>query len=433
MKKLKLSKYFNTLSVAALSSFLAVSPIANAAENNLPQETKTLIKPGYSNQKLFLDPVTGESNKGQSIPLSRNEDSVSNLNKVHSVGSLRMIGEQRIPLKQEFQGTIVGGLSGISYDSKSNTWAMISDDRSVNSPARFYTAELNYDDKSFSSVQLNGVKFLKQPDGTNYPNQTQYTAQGGEVPDFEAIRLNPKDGSVWYTSEGNRSLGLNPFVRHATIDGKYLSALPLPEIFKVSPKTEIGSRDNLTFEGMTFAPNGKSLWVSMEAPLYQDGPVPTVNSGAFSRITQYDRSGNMLAQYAYPIEPIPAAPAPGKSADNGVSDILAVSDHKLLTIERAGVQGADGSYKNFIRIYEIDTHGASNISSISLQGSKFKPVKKRLVLDLTTLSLSKLDNIEGISWGRKLANGHDSLVLVSDDNFNPSQVTQFLVFEVLPK
>ncbi|NGY80198.1 esterase-like activity of phytase family protein (plasmid) [Bacillus megaterium] len=52
---------------------------------------------------------------------------------------------------------------------------------------------------------------------------------------------------------------------------------------------------------------------------------------------------------------------------------------------------------------------------------------------MTTLGLSVLDNIEGISWGPKLPNGHDSLVLVSDDNFNRNQVTQFLAFEVLPK
>jgi hypothetical protein len=172
----------------------------------------------------------------------------------------------------------------------------------------------------------------------------------------------------------------------------------------------------------------------MEGPLYQDGPAPTIDSGAFSRITQYDRSGNVLSQYAYPIDPIPEAPGPGKYADNGVTEILSVNDHKFLLIERAGVQGEDGSFKNYIRLYEIDINGASDISKInSLQESKFKPVKKRLILDLNTLGLSKLDNIEGISWGPKLANGNNSLVLVSDNNFNSSQVTQFLAFEVLPK
>ncbi|NGY85137.1 esterase-like activity of phytase family protein (plasmid) [Bacillus megaterium] len=78
-------------------------------------------------------------------------------------------------------------------------------------------------------------------------------------------------------------------------------------------------RDNLTFEGIAFANDGNSLWVSMEAPLYQDGPVPTTTNGALSRITQYDRKGKLLVQYAYPIDSIPVKPGPGKYADNGAS------------------------------------------------------------------------------------------------------------------
>ncbi|MEI4831614.1 esterase-like activity of phytase family protein [Bacillus sp. FJAT-53711] len=407
MKKLKFPKYFNVLSVAALSACLALSPITiYAAEQHVSQENDD-----HSSKK---------------------KDGVNKVNEKHSVKGLRFIGEKQIPLNENFEGTTVGGLSGLRYDSKSDTWVMISDDRSSYNPARFYNARLDYNLKDFHSVQLTGVNFLKQADGSVYPNQTQYITQGGEVPDLESINIDPLDGSIWYASEGDRSLGLNPFVKHATRDGQYLSTLPLPKIFKVSPTQEIGSRNNLSFEGSTFAPDGKSLWVAMEGPLYQDGPIPTTNSGALSRITQYDRKGNVLGQYAYPVDPIPATPAPGKYADNGVSEILAVNNHELLTVERSGVQGEDGSFKNYIRIYEVDLNGASDIRNIdSLQKSKFKPVKKRLILDLNTLGLSKLDNIEGISWGPKLANGNDSLVLVSDNNFNSSQVTQFLAFEVL--
>ncbi|KKI91146.1 hypothetical protein WQ54_16460 [Bacillus sp. SA1-12] len=363
---------------------------------------------------------------------SKEKAKVNNLNQVHKVGSLKFIGEQRIPYNENFKGTVVGGLSGLRYDSQNDTWVMISDDRSAINPARFYNAQLTYDIKGFHSVELTDMEFLKQSDGTNYPNPAQYSTQGGEVPDFESVSLDPIDGTIWYTSEGDRAFGLNPFVRQATTNGQYLSNLPVPEQFKVSPTEETGPRNNMVFEGSTFAVDGKSLWVSTEGPLYQDGPLPTTDTGALSRITQYDREGNVLAQYAYPIDPIPAEPGPGKYADNGVTEILAVNDHKFLLIERAGVQGEDGSFKNYIRLYEIDINGASDISNIdSLQESKFKTVKKRLILDLNTLGLSKLDNIEGISWGPKLANGNDSLVLVSDNNFNSTQVTQFLAFEVL--
>jgi len=351
-----------------------------------------------------------------------------------SVGTLRFIGEQRIAYRKDFEATTVGGISGIDYNPTSQTWALISDDRSDINPARLYTATLAYDMGKFSSITLLGTTFLRQEDGTVYPNRQRHATQGGEIPDFEAVRFDPIDGSVWYASEGDRALAHDPFVKQATRAGSYMSRLPVPAMFKMFPTQDVGSRNNLTFEGLTFARDGRSIWVSMEGPIYQDGSVPTPVYGAVSRITQYDRSGKMLRQVAYPIDAIPSPPAAGKLADNGVSEMLAVDDHRFLMVERAAVQGPDSVYANYIRIYEMDISGATDISSIqSLRNRNYVPTRKRLVLDLNQLNLPRLDNIEGIAWGPKLANGNDSLVLVSDDNFNPAQVTQFLAFEVLPK
>jgi hypothetical protein len=188
----------------------------------------------------------------------------------------------------------------------------------------------------------------------------------------------------------------------------------------------------LAFEGLAFAKDGQSLWMAMEGPLWQDGPLPSDSAGAMVRITQYSRGGRVLKQVAYPVDAVPAPPVSGKFADNGVTEILAVDDNRFLIAERSAVQDAAGKYSNFIRIYEMDTSAATDVSGfMSLAVEQFEPISKRLVLDLTTLALPKLDNIEGMSWGPKLANGNESLVLVSDDNFNGSQVTQFLAFEVL--
>jgi hypothetical protein len=406
MKKQKLVKPIIVLSATLLSSSLAFLPIdTNAVEQNISHE-----KTEHSRAK---------------------EVHVDKLEQKRSVKSLRFLGEKKIEFNDEFEGTTVGGFSGLRYDENSDSWVIISDDRSSYDPARFYQAKLNYNVHGFDSVQLTDVHFFKQPDGTVFPNRTEYSTQGGEVPDFESINIDPLDGSIWYTSEGDRSLGIQPSVKQATIDGEQLTILPLPDRYKVSPTEEIGPRNNNVFEGSTFSTDGQSLWVSLEGPLYQDGASPTLDSGAFTRIIQYDRSGNVLAEYAYPTDPIPAAPGPGRTADNGVTEILAVNDHKFLVIERAGIPDENGNFKNDIRVYEIDLNGTTDISEIdSLQGTKFKPVKKRLILNLDELGLPKVDNIEGISWGPKLANGNDSLVLVSDNNFNSTQVTQFLAFEV---
>ena len=348
------------------------------------------------------------------------------------IAGLRLIGEQRIALKQAFQGTTVGGLSGIDYDAASNTWVMESDDRSEINPARFYRATLSYDSEKFSAVTLNSVHFFTQPDGSRYPNLAHARLEQGEqVPDIETIRVDPQDGSLWYGSEGNRKVGLHPFVRHADRDGKFLATLPTPAMFNVS-KEAIGSRNNMSFEALSFASDGKSLWLGMEAALYQDGPLATPDNGSVVRITRLDRAGTVLGQYAYPIEPVASRPAPGREADNGVSEILAVNDHQVLVVERAGVEHADGVYSNHVRIYAMDTDGASDIQSMpALAGAKYVPARKRLLLDLEKIGLARIDNIEGISWGPRLENGRRSLVMISDDNFNAQQVTQILAFEVL--
>jgi hypothetical protein len=351
----------------------------------------------------------------------------------HGVGSLRFIGEQRIPLKQDFRGTLAGGFSGIDYEPRSGAWVVVTDDRSATGPARYYTLSMRLGAASFDSVELTGVTTLLDKGGKPYPNLAGAEAGRGTVPDIESIRIDPADGTLWYSSEGERKLNMHPFLRHARRDGMLLETLPLPDMFRFDRTREWGPRNNLSFEGLAFAPDGKSLWLALESPLYQDGPVPTPKAGALSRITQFDRDGRMLRQFAYPVDAIPAEPGPGRPCDTGISEILALDGERLLVLERAAVQSADGKYTNYIRLYETDARGASDTRSTpALTGASITPARKRLVLDLSTLNLSMLDNLEGLSWGPLLPNGHRTLMLVSDDNFSATQVTQFLLFEVLP-
>ncbi|WP_257351216.1 esterase-like activity of phytase family protein [Pseudalkalibacillus decolorationis] len=371
------------------------------------------------------------SEKLHQKPSKRGKDRES----VHSVDKLRLLGSKIVSNDTKYKETVVGGLSGLTYDSKKKKWYIVSDDRSEINSARFYTGKLKYSLKGFKSVHFTGVTFLRQPNGSLYPSSKTYSSdKEGYVPDFESIRIDPRNGGIWYTSEGDRALGQNPVIRHATVKGKYLSGLPLPENAKMDDQSTKGFRNNLALEGSTFSIDGLSFWTAMEGPLLQDDNIPTVDSGSVSRLTQYNRDGNVIAQYAYNIDAIPAKPGPGKFADNGVTDILAINEHEFLILERSAVQAADGSFKNHIRIYKINTKNATDISRFeSIKDKDFVSVDKELVLNLNELGLSKLDNIEGMAWGKKLKNGHDSLVVVSDNNFNNSQVTQFIALEVLPE
>jgi hypothetical protein len=347
-----------------------------------------------------------------------------------SIGSLRFIGEQRIAHMAQFEGTALGGFSGLDYDAARRRWVIETDDRCTRNPARFYEAELDFDAQAFRAVRFVGLHYFLNAEGRDF---AAAGPAGCQRVDVESIRVDPLDGSLWYSSEGDRRYGLDPFIRHATREGGFLAELPLPENFKVHRDAERGSRYNATFEGIAFAADGRSLWASLEWPLYEDGPVPSPQHGAMVRMSQFQRDGSLLRQFAYPLDAIPAAPAPGKEAENGVSEILALPDGELLVLERATVQEADGHHENHVRLYITETGHASDVKDLpGLAGASFTPAAKRLLLDFHQAGQPRAFNLEAMAFGPRLPNGHASLLLASDDNFGKTQVTQFLLFEVLP-
>ncbi len=342
----------------------------------------------------------------------------------------RLIGHATLPHKMSFQGTVVGGLSGIDYDAATDTFYILSDDRSDHGAARFYTAKIDYDAQALRAVTLTAAIALKQADGSPFPSK----AQGGEVPDPEAIRFRPDTRTLLWTSEGEKQRGLSPFIREMKWDGSFIRELPLLPIFKMQPagNTLKGPRDNLTFEGLSLSPNGQRLWVSMEGPLYEDGAPASIPAAAgSSRFTEMEvATGRVLRQIAYAADAIPKAPIPATAfADNGIPEILMLDEDRMLVLERAYSAGVG----NTLRLFEIDTRGAENVLNIpALASTAMKPIGKRLVLDFDTLGLPRLDNTEGMTWGKTLPNGNRTLVFVSDDNFNARQITQFIVVELKP-
>jgi len=99
----------------------------------------------------------------------------------------------------------------------------------------------------------------------------------------------------------------------------------------------------------------------------------------------------------------------------------------------SGAQAADGAFHFHVRLYAADTDSATDVRGIAvLTGPDLRPMRKKLLADFDRLRPDGVDNLEGLSWGRPLANGHSTLVLVSDDNFSARQTTQVWLFEVLP-
>ena len=297
--------------------------------------------------------------------------------------------------------------------------------RSDLAPARFYTLKLEVTATRLGAPELVDVTLLRQQSGLPHPSRRQ----GGEVVDPEGLRWLPRSGTLLWSSEGDARLDLDPFVREAAADGRFLRELSLPDHLHMRAAPGLGPRDNLTLEGLAVTPDGATVWAAMEAALQQDGPVPGVGRpGGPCRFTQLDlASGRAMTQRAYLPDAIPQAPlAPGGFADNGVSEILMIDAHRMLVLERAYAAGVGNS----LRLYEVDTQGGSDtLDSAQLTAGSFRPMAKRLVADFARLGLSRLDNTEGMCWGPALPGGSRTLVCVSDDNFNPLQATQFVAFE----
>jgi len=341
---------------------------------------------------------------------------------------LRFLGEARLPHRLQFKGTTVGGLSGLDYDAVNDVWYALSDDGSDINPARFYTLRSRVSSTGIEFPELLDVVTLLQADGTPFPGR----ARGGTVPDPESIRFRPQTGTLLWTSEGGVQQSLDPFVREVRTNGTYLREFALPDMFRAAPQGPTGPRHNLTFEGMSLTPNGQAVWVTMEAALKQDGPVPRIGSpGGPCRFTLFDMaSGRPLRQIAHAPDAIPRPPVPPTAfADNGVTEVLMQDEHRMLVLERAYMSGIGNS----LRVYQIDTRqGSDTLGVANLMESAFEPAPKTLVADFADFAstgLSRLDNTEGMAWGPRLLNGRRTLVFVSDDNFNPQQVTQFLAFE----
>jgi hypothetical protein len=345
---------------------------------------------------------------------------------------VRLLGERIIPPGM-FDQTTVGGLSGLDRDPRTGGYVLISDDRSDLQPARFYTAAVDVSSHGLGDVTLTGTHPFLRPDGTTFPPLSANSGNdAGTTVDPEDIRVDPWTGDLAWSQEGerivtpDRTVLIDPSIQTAHRDGSFGRRLPTPAVERMSAENH-GPRQNQVLEGLTFTGGGSLVVSSVEGALLQDGPEATPDHGTLSRITVQTRSGRLLAQYAYPQEPIFARPnPPGAFAVNGVAAILAVNPvdpSRYLVLERSFVTGVG----NKIRIYEVDVRGATNIAGDdSIAGADIKPVHKKLLADLADFPLSTVDNVEGMTWGPRLATGERTLLLVSDNNFSASQVTQVI-------
>ena len=338
--------------------------------------------------------------------------------------ALKLVGTLDPPKDLAIDGAPFGGISGVDYDRRTGDWLMISDDRSDKAPARFFVGRLDYDAAGVRTLRLTRQVPLRREDGSVFPATASIS---GERADAEALRIDPLNGDLVWSTEGDMARGFDPAVRRMGRDGAPKGAVQTPAELRFDPTRKRGARANLTFEGLSFSPDGRWLWLAMEAPLIQDGPVSSVAQGGLTRITRLDRTGRVAAQYAYRLDPVQAAPA--RRGDNGVSEILALDERRLLVLERSGVEDARGRFTFHCRLYVVEVAGAENVAgTASLQGSPPRTLAKRLVVNFDRVPGGAV-NLEAMAWGPDV-DGKRTLVLMSDDNFTANEAQRVMVFTV---
>ncbi|OYD94214.1 hypothetical protein CDG77_12305 [Nostoc sp. 'Peltigera membranacea cyanobiont' 213] len=339
------------------------------------------------------------------------------------ISSIEFIGEATLPKGLIFKKAELGGLSGISYDAKNNLYYAISDDRGQKAAARFYTLKI---DLSKGYLQKGGVIPVNV---TTLLNEKGQTFRPGET-DTEGIALTNKS-TVFISSEGDVAKLINPFIKEFSLSsGKEITTFTIPNKFLPDKSGKQGIRNNLAFESLTITPDKNHLFTATENALIQDGVAAKPNIGSPCRILQYNLLNNQPEkEFLYQTEAVsPFLNLTGKFA-SGLPDLLALDNQgHFLTLERSftGLGFA-------ISLFQVSLEGSDDIHNIdsllAVDSKNIKPVYKKLLLDLRSLNVL-LDNIEGLTLGPKLPDGQQSLILVSDNNFNSLQRTQILAFKM---
>lgn len=339
--------------------------------------------------------------------------------------TLRYLDTKEIPGSLVFENTGVRGLSGIDYNPSNDEYYLICDDRSERFPARYYTAKIKLNRYKIDSFWVTRVDTLRDDKGSPFAiRQT----------DPESIRYDALSGFWVWSSEGERTprrpVYMQPTIRLMNQNGVVLDSFPLPGRFRIN-EHEAGIRDNGSLEGMSYTPDYRQLWVSVEEPLYEDGPrIDTHFNGSYIRMFGFDRfTKKQIGEYAYQPDKVVRTPKPATGFRvNGIPEILFLDSTRLLVMERSYSTGYDGCS---IKIYLANLSEGTDISHVpSLSNrSDIKPLGKTLMFNLDDLGFY-IDNVEGMCWGPRLPNGKRSLILVSDDNFSNTQKSQLFLFEL---
>ena len=308
-----------------------------------------------------------------------------------------------------------GSISGLTPDPASKQWVAAIDDREH---TRVAWLNVTHGPKG---LEVTPVRMQALRAGPGIPERTATQA------DLEAIVALPSGGFLM-GEEGHRVSATGevwqPAILQVSSDAIVTAVIQYPKEFQITSDGLTGIRDNQGFESLAITPRGRII-AGLEQPLIQEGSV-TFDHGGPGRLIEFERSGSTFKpkrQWRYMISPTPRLEnfdVTCGDGENGLVELLALSETSLISMERSCVKTTDGQFTaNAVRLYSVEL----------IDGD----ARKRLLLDFDSVAprlssaLTRLENFEGMAFG-PVVNGVPTLLVVSDDNFRATQKTAFLLF-----
>ncbi|MBX3423974.1 MAG: esterase-like activity of phytase family protein [Pirellulaceae bacterium] len=353
---------------------------------------------------------------------------------------------------------LLGGLSAIEYAGQGDLYWALADrgpkDGATDYRCRIHLLEIKQLALRQVEVTTLVTKFIQLQPGvflsgwlkhqledakTSVPKAALGRQADGDQPsivrglayDPEGVRV-ARDGSLLVTDE------YGPYVDRFSADLVLLESWTLPDWIRTVSESaiataKVGAVPNRGLEGLALMPDGQTMVAAFQGPLVQDShPVGDKRLGDYVRLIKLDvrASGPPVYQFAYPLE----------DTHFGISEILAVDDHRLLVLERDGKPAGTSKCK---AIFLIDTTMATDISTVkSLPAhgplpAAIKPVGKTLFLDLLDPKhglneLPGLEKVEGLALGPPLPDGRRQLVICTDNDFDSRRGSYIFGFAINP-
>lgn len=313
-------------------------------------------------------------------------------------------GQSAIELKQQKLSDWKIGTANYSGITPlgNNRYAVVSD-KEPQDGFFIFRIDQNRETGQVMSVYMDG--FYGNPDAA-------VDEQGMSVRDCEGIAYHPASGTLFIAGEGDQEI--LEYNQNGVPTGRRLNVPGQFGVKKIQP--------NGGFESLAYCPQTKLFWTTTENTLRADA------TSTDARVVMLDGRVRLLSfgddlqpakQYAYRVDRSEMATT-GKYYANGVSDLCALPDGRLVVLERelnvpSGYAGAQCTAKLYVVNPAQAQPVSADVSLKSLTADKF--LTKQLLLKITT-SLNPLKmnfaNYEGICLGCRLDDGRQTLLLIND-------------------